>query len=458
VLIITAHLLLFPEARWTGDEYDLLAKGAGHFANYLARVSGWSPRPVSEAFVALYATLVEEFDRPLIMVPLCLCWGALAIAPLLAWRLARRPLGSGIAASLILLALLLLAAKPGEVFYWPGASLAYMPTLAVMAFVVVFGVGIGGWSAIGRAALTQRLALLVALLIGAGCSELGACFACALAAASVCLPRRELARATLAVLPPAILGLCILVSFATHRGQGSELMQPGSPTFRHLGASLFYTVQTYAREFIAGLPPGHATMDIVSENLRSVLAGLALRGLLLYGSVLSQHEDRREGFRVADLAPAAALLVVAFVSLLSAYYNFGIVCCERHETMRQDTFMLATLSVAALLRWPRQVQYRNIALLAAMIILADARLPGLRRDFAKMHEIIPAKASSWKSGRDPGPAMVMTVGPQTMVAGGGWFPPAGHYAIGPDGKVDAPDGGEIVKALTFFGKTDMVVR
>ncbi|MGH7212617.1 MAG: hypothetical protein ACREF1_14285, partial [Acetobacteraceae bacterium] len=456
-IVILAHLTLIPDARWTSDEFKLLARVPD--STYLARILGWSPRPFSEAFLIVYQQAVWTLRRPLVTPVLAVLWLLLLSAPMSAGLLCkgreRRAFGAVFDAC-ALLAVCLLAAKPGEMFYWPAGAAAYLPSLAAMLYVSVMAARVEGWSRVPASPLALRVGLLVWLLIGAASSEVGAAFALLLGALSCLTSGRRGWAAGWAWLPPMLLAVLALLIFDHYRGNGTDVMAPHSATLGHFATSFVASVPSYLAEFAHG--------EWVDGGAGVVLLCLGTRLLLLVGfrPVGNPAGRKSPAARAADLAPILALLGAGFVSVLAAYLKFGLVCCERHQTMRQDIFVLALYNVAVLMPLApaarRARRFGNVALAAALVVLMVMRYPEWLHDLGIVPEVTAAKTETWRSGLSAGREMTYYVGPQPQVAGGGWFPPAGRYVLTAQGTVRAADGGEIAAVAKFFGKRALDVR
>ncbi len=444
--IVLAHAVLLPGGRWQGDEYGGLAAYHAQGLSFLRyRLLNWSPRPVSELLIWLYATVVYACRAPLIAPALGVGWAILVGAAIAG--LCRR--GEGLVwTGLIVAAVLagfLLGHPIGEMFYWPMGALAYLPALAGVtcaAFLVVRGLD-------GAAAGRGRLGCLAALLLATGSAEVGAMV-------TVCVcgligltdlpawrnvrrrPGRLVAHAVWWAVPLAA-AVGILVLLLGGRAGASIEAQNGAIA-HHLIPSLLAGLAGFGRLLIAPDAPA----PTVAWWLPVVFLGLA-------------GAWRQSGAAAAParhlLALAAGLLIAAYGSLASAAYQFGAPCCQRHDSFRACLVVLALTVLAALaarLRgWRRVPAAAGPALLLLGLLppLLD-RLPAWRADVRQQGAVIAIRRANWAAGAAPGPAMVLRMAPAPHVVNDGNLPVRG--------RIDRAAGEVpwfVAGVLDFFGKS-----
>ncbi len=456
--IILAHLGLIDAGAWQGDEWFNLALLRQLGTLFLrSRILTWSPRPVSEALVYLYARLVDATGRPLIGGFLGLEWTLLGLAAASLVPGPRQGRGARILLALAVLAMFLLGHQVAEVFFWPMGAAAYMTALACLTWLAMLIVG-------GRHRTPRgRLACAAAMTLAAGSAEVGAmaagCLALLLAAAELArasAPRILVARLLLLAIPLAaalsVLGLILHGRAAAGVALGAE---PG--TLHALGPSLLAATTQFARETLA--------LDAYPTGWPGLLEGLAAKLALFAGlrwccaAGLPQRARGPEAWMLA-----AALLAAAFLSVAAALWQFGIVCCQRHDTVRQCLDVLALLALAAFAAPARPSPRAALAgpaclLLAAAIALAHpgpqgARIPALLVDWRNHAAMMRARRAAWTSGHTPGPDMLFPLPPRGLVVGElDW--PAGSYAL-----AAGPGPGMtwyLQGILMFFGKQRLVV-
>jgi hypothetical protein len=446
VLLLFAHAGLIAGGQWQGDEWFNFAlfrtQGTGFLAN---RVLTWSPRPVSELLVFLYARAVDALHRPLITPVLALLWATLAAcaATLIpgpvrdpAAPAAAHVAGAGAvdqprrARGLIVLAVLaffLLGHQVAEMFYWPMGAAAYMAAIAALALLVMLVLR-GRHLSRGGAVLAAA-----AMVVAAGSAEVGAM---AVGGATLLLGaaqlRRHPARAALLLVPLAA-ALLVLVLILHGRAAAGVALGPETATIHALWPSLRAAAAQFAHETLAldAYPDGWPGLAIGAATKLALF--LALRALCRAGLAGSATP-------CAHLwALAAALLAASFLSIAAALWQFGLVCCQRHDSFRQCLDVLVLLLLAALAaRASRRRVARSTARLpdprrdvtigSAWLLLALAlalshrgplmrRLPSLQADYRHLPALVAARNRTWASADTPGPDMVFHGPPQGFVVG-----------------------------------------
>jgi hypothetical protein len=424
---------------WTGDEYLMFRWSHGaHWSYWLERMSGWAPRPVSEALLALYGQAIDWMRLPLIAPFLAVTWALLLAGGLMARR--------GVLPVLLLLSAFLLVDRPGEAYFWPVAAAAYLPTLAGMLFVVL--VAEEGWSGVAELSLGWRVALAVALLITAGSSELGIAAVLALGGLSLAswlLTGRPGRTEIWITLPAMLLGVGLAAVLLGGRGQFQEAMWPQSPYLHHPLASLLASLPLFVREVAGYSHDGQYPMHLT--------LGLPIKAALLLG-FCAVTPRRRRSVRPADFVLPAALVLAAWSTSVFALLQFGVQCCERQQTMRQDFLVLAFYAFACLVPLPARWQRGGVGLLAAALLALSAlRLPGLAHDLRAVRDAARAEQQTWADGLQPGETMTVWDVPGNKVVNPGVILPPGliRLGIGPD------PGLQQERLLHFFGKTSALV-
>ncbi len=412
--VIAAFAALLPRARWQGDEYIVFAAlRDGGWDFFLHWYLTWSPRLVSNVLYAAYGAAVLALHRPLAGSCMAVAWAGLACACLIpAWRAGAHRL-SRVLAGLGLMALFLVGHSVTEVFYWPAAGLSYVPTLA--GAVWLFWLLLDGLSTRVR----RHAAAGLALFIVAGSSEVGIFASLSIGVCVGCAQSGAPWRQWLWLLPGVALALVDLV-FVLHWRVGTIEVGGADPRVLHHGAAaLLRAVPAFVSDL--GRP------DMPDGTASSLPLSITSRILIFLGA-------RRIGSTRAAgrLLPAfgAALLLAAFISLASGYFQFGRLCCARHDTMRA---CFITLAVAAFgTARPRSGPDAGAAAWAAAVVLLFVpAAPALLADYRSMHGAISARAQTWASGASSGDTMVFLVEPPgRLIAGCGFTP--GFASASPD--------------------------
>ena len=399
---VLAHALLLPAGVWS-DEYAVIPGLAEDGWRGLAyRLGHWSPRPIAETMYAGYAHAVRWAGAPLIAPVLALLWTALVLGLAEWWRGAGDGRTARQLVSLALLATFLLGHGVSEAFFWPAGALAYLPALAALGLlltVLLRGHSANGW----RAA--------ACLLIVAGSCEVGAMFVVAFAALSVPIAGEARRRASwLGWGCPLVLALTVLWLLGTTRAAGGgETLLATSATIHRPLSSIVAAAPPFVHGLLGGADwVGLKPLDVASRLLlllgfRCCLAGAALpwpavRPLLVF---------------------AIAALAAAYGSVAAAQYQFGVLCCSRHETTRQALYAMGAVAIAALSL--RAVPGRPRTALGATLLLLGLLPAAVPRAAAVWHDarLIPAvaaaRSATWASGQAPGEAMQFTLPPETRV-------------------------------------------
>ena len=479
--IILAHALLIPMGSWRVDEYhDFgLFRDRG-WSYFVERLLTWSPRPLSETLVGLYFLAEQGLRRQLLVPFLAVMWAPLLIGPLLFLRQVRTR-GQGLAGAVIatsVLALFLLGHPVAEMLYWPMGAVAYATTLAAIA-AIAFQVAAGLWDRPGG----RRWGVVFALC-AAGSAELGAIFAIYIAIAMIALHLTDRvgtrSEARLWLLP-LLLGIAVMLLLALGRGRLEEhvIYRGMEPNLRHLGhplASLHRALSTYAREIVvlSGTEKGLAAFA-----LGFVVKALAFTGFL--GCLVCLGYDRpgwnQPGRASSDQTspdqtrldrPQRPLLVAAilslqatiFTSIAGSYYKFGLVCCERHDTVRQCMIVLTLMAGAALAaaylppRRPKLLTAGPGALLLALalLILTIQRAPDLAAAYQARPTIVAIRHDNWNAGTAPGGWMTFLMAPLPPIVQGMAPPERGIFRQSPD----TPWLWDLV--MTFFRKTTIELK
>jgi hypothetical protein len=154
----------------------------------------------------------------------------------------------------------------------------------------------------------------------------------------------------------------------------------------------------------------------------------------------------------------AALCGTALLSMAGAYYQFGVLCCERHESYRQALYLLATVGVAGLLprfrpsgAWLGRVP-ASALLAAACAVKSPPRIPALLAEYRLAPAQMSARQALFASGSNPhNDTLDMVLAPPGPLLQAYHIVP-GTYSMTPVPPwfVQGP--------MLFFGKTRMVAR
>ena len=438
------HVAMLPQGQWHDEFYTFSFLRARGLRGALTRLVNWGPRPFSELLILIYWHAVRASGGPLMSGVLGASWAMMWAGLLAALRPWRRPgRGARWALALGLPALFLMAGPVAELWYWPVGALAYMPALGAAGYVTLVLAGPGA------TARRDWVWLAVALGVGAWSVEVGMFLAVVLAPLLAVSLWRTDRRSAVIMLVPLVAGLLVAAGLAHGRtAQANEMVDAG--TFHRIWPSLRAGWPVFA----AGLT---GWGDDGSPHLAGMRA-LAVRGLLLLGAWA--------GLRLAWPAPVSrvrlAMVIVALgsaalLSVVGAFYQFGVLCCERHEAYRQAIYLLMIVAAAGLL--PRAGQVLGRAGLAAPGLLAGAvlvacpgRVADLRAEYrlAKVQEA--ADEAMFRSGADASSDTldVLLAPPGPLLEGSHTMP--GDYSVAgnPPWYVKGP--------MMYFAKARMRVR
>ncbi|MBR0679373.1 hypothetical protein GXW74_02650 [Roseomonas eburnea] len=447
-VVLAAHAALLPLGAWFPDEYIQFAQHQRFGWRQVAeRMFGWSPRPISELLLFGYSSAVAWLDRPGVAWILAATWaGGIAIL-LLAGRLAR----IGIVLPLAMAAAVLLVARPGEMWYWPAAALAYVPALAGLcaAAVLLAGPRRGG---------RVDAAICASLLLAAGSVELGAIAALLLCAGQFLrhglgrwIPQIAPEQGAWVWIPPLALAGGIMVGLVANRvGAALEVFAP-SGTVGETWLSLAAATRHLA-DILGGVPADPDLPADLRWGIPVKLAFLAGFWALLPPGPVSMSA------RLTCLTGAAAMLATTFASMVLAYRQFGMLCCERHETFRQGLLVVAAMLLAASLARPPAAFRRSAAMLAlagAFAALFWMRVPALRHDLALRPRAAEVRAANWAAGRAATDSMRFVAEPAGRITRG-WALEPGVYRR-EDRSMSLPPGmtWHAFAVMLFFDKLEL---
>jgi hypothetical protein len=456
--IFVAYAGLIPLGQWQADEFNYFASlQQGLLPAFLARLQ-WSPRPVAELLLGAYGTAANHAHRPLTALLLAPLWTALLLSALAVPLHEYRRRVSIYLATIALLAGFLTGGPIFEVFYWPAAAVAYLPTLSATLWLVLLTLGGGSSSP------SMRRAILACLIIAALTSEVGAIFVACYCAmqAGVAILLRLSRRQTLVTwhlqlgwILPGILAVGVLLASASNRLIVVEESTVASASLNHPAASALFAARRLLEEilgFAAGVP-----------RASSALAGFLASLLLAMGFALlwSRASSGNRYVRREALIIVAALVVAAWVSLAASYYHFGHAGGQRYETLRRCWMLLVFAAIAVIACGSERC--RPICLrmqawrLGPIFLLAGVLLPWhaspLLREYSGYHTTTACVAQTFKSGFASGPAMIFLVPRFGGVLTPATLAPGSYSPSAPHTEYDFA-----AYILRYFSKQLMVVR
>ncbi len=421
--ILAAHAALLPEAHWHGDDFICAAYARDGHLRYLwqARIGSWSPRPLSETMFYVFGRVAAARRQPFTVPFLLLLWSLLFASTLITLR--RGPAaGARILAGLATSCLFLLGHPVAELFFWPAGAVAYLTTLAAASLALFLLVDNR------TAGLAGTFALSASLAACAASSESGALAAIplSLVLAATLPPRR---RAPLLLLPSLLVAGFVFAVLAHHRLVSAEAASRTQPL----------------RQLLASLRPVPRTLlgDLGSIWPAKLCFFLGLRWT---GPL---HPRARP--RASLVGFAAALVLASGASIVAGQFQFASSCCERHDSLRQCWLVLA-LAALSFASASRFLPGRGAAMLTLAGLRGRApRIPAMRGDFGRRHEIVAVDRANWRAGRAPGRSMIFRLPPPAALAGGIGIPP-GQFTEPALGSWTAHG------VMHFFGKDAISIR
>jgi hypothetical protein len=458
--LLVALLGLIGLGQWQFDEYvDLTGYRQSAWHHVLYRLQ-WSPRPISELLLALYGMAVNHTHRQLTGPFLGALWCLFIIAGLFtafsedpARHRASR--WNKALAGLALLCYFPLQSDSTELFYWPAGAVAYLPTLA--ASLLLFWQALTGALAAGRGRKIACFCLLVAV----GCSEAGAVlaitFAFALFLANLfgAMQKRE-GRGPLVSSwwwIPGCFAAAILVFVRFNRGSKPEgVIFRNSLTFGHPLASLREGSRQLVGDFLAlhvhTIPPAGVHLAPVSLILLAVGVALCCTSAQAKPTASPRHL----------ISLSIAFVAASYFTIVAADWHLGMLCCERHETLRQCWIAMSVagigLSVVTRIgrtRLPRWTQFNFVSVLPLLLAFGGIWQHGaLWTQYQNYSAIRKEKVANALSGYETGrSSMTMHLPPV-----GGFLsfqePPIGDYKR--DGSISFPN-----EILLYYQKQFLAV-
>jgi hypothetical protein len=422
---IALHFGLVNLGHWAIDEFLVIRSYRGSdWTAFADRLMEWSPRPISEALLWAYASLVNWQHKPSIGVFLGLLWLTLLSAPLIPFLQirkafsedSRRPLLFVFLFAFTPIAFFLPGHSLGELFYWPVGAAAYLITLSAVT-LCFFQLALN---------LTEdpagRLIASLALIFAAGASETGAFFALVFCGLSLLALAIDTFRGTFSqrkilwCLVPALVGVSVFGLLVQNRLR-SQQAAITTAEYHSLYPSLKAAFgQTLKECLVAGQ----------RLSSRGLLLGLLLKVCYFIGiryCWLSSGMKRPR--RQALIVFALSIIATTYFSLAASYYGYGISTNDRHHELRQCLIILLITTVALLschyhaatLDIRQSEWLGGIFVFITLLLVVPQRLGALKHDYKIYSVCIENRSKSWNSGLSDGDTMIWFSTPQCQVAG-----------------------------------------
>jgi hypothetical protein len=446
--ILTLHLGLLTRGAWNGDEYAAISQYRDQGVAYLwFRFWSWSPRPLSEALIWLYAFAVVSSRQPLIVPALIGFWLLMivAVCPAL-FRCRRDTFALRALSAAAILAFIVLGHDVAAVLYWPFGTVAYAPVIAALLFLLFY---LANEDTRGKAG---GIAVALALVGAAWCSEIGALLTLIFAAMVVgylIWYRRTTGAQLIWWALPMLAAMIVMVMIAdNHRTSYWMLPDGDANLYHHTFASLAAATLRVPQEF--------AALDGETFDRPNLVRGIAVKLLFFVGMHFCWSAGDRVAQRSQPWLPmlAVSILITMVAILAGSFQEYGTSCCDRHAFMRQAFGWIATAAIAIWIppliapanRW--RLVIAPLALVIAAGILIRPRAHDLREDYRYFDDPARARARTMESGWSDGPTMTMYLPYSDQL-----FPsqiPGGFY--------DASDAWWVPGILRYFHKGSVEIR
>ena len=435
VAIVAAYAGLISAGHWQ-DEYSSFTSFREHgWEGLYLRIVNWSPRPFSELLLFVYSRISDSLEAPLITEALAFLWMFLAtsifVVPLVLRRVFsdNASLWQTLVLGAALFCLLLVGHPVAEYFYWPQSSVAYIPATA--------GVLMAMWLLLlsDPRSARARWAFAGSLVIAALSAEVGAMLVfvfCSLAVGLAILQKVRFGASKLAgghlvlLCAPFVAAVFVLIMIRLARLENQNEIF-GDPGVAHrMLPSLKNALSTFVRESLS--------VDGMGASVSSLFMGFATKALFALASYATFRTIRRRQVSAEVYQQWIGLLGLAcistvFLTLAAAYYQFGLVCCQRHGTFRQGLVFIGLMSIAGyvalrrssdlLSRYQQPAQAGAVvALILAVAIPLSISARDVLEDYRGFAKRLKIAALNWKSGiADTQTASYITL-PQGRIVGG----------------------------------------
>jgi hypothetical protein len=342
-ILLLGYAGLLGTSTWRPDEYDTLARYRTEGTHFLwHRIIAWSPRPFSELLIYFYAKLVNTTKLQLTPLIMGMVWFGLFFSIGMGIHITQKtriPIGIRALPVTLPIILTLCIAKTGEVFYWPFGSMAYMPTISAILLMLTLLI----WGSIQEHALPWGISASIL----ATSSEMGAFFVILLFALLTLsgINRRQTTGHfdfewtwIKPLVPSALMAICVLVLLSIGRLGNPDEAKMGSGVSHDIAAVLIAAIPETARQIL-----GKSETDwqgIAPYFLIKILLGLFIFHLMRLNPFNRQKCNAILSFSLASIATIG-------LSEIGAFYQFGVSCCERHDTVRHFLSYIGVISFSA---------------------------------------------------------------------------------------------------------------
>jgi len=330
ILIISFYINLINIGHWQ-DEYRAINLFHNwNWKNLSIWILSWSPRPISELFIFIYANIVQISNKTFITEFLALSWtimiSCVIIYPFIISNNSHlKKITLLISSSM--LCLFLLGNQTGELFYWPQAAIAYIPVLSIITMTF--------WSILLINNEVTRLKLLGGIgVIAILSAEVGAfyfTFFYLIYFLTEQLSKKNNQQRQLykwGILP--IISLIIVYSLILHGRYESKTELFGDINVaHHIIPSIISSIYDFPKELF--LSPNQSDL---ASSLKSVSSKLLLIISLFFLFREINNSSKIKNNKKLTISFSLSCFITSFFIIFASYYQFGTICCERHYSFR----------------------------------------------------------------------------------------------------------------------------
>lgn len=424
------YLALIPIGHWQ-DEYYTFNDIITLNHHFISRIVHWSPRPVSESLIFLYAEIVRVSHRQMISEALAVMWITLIFGLLSPVFRYQKQSGNTLPSSCILFppalfCLFLTCSPPAEFFYWPVSSFAYMPVLAAASFIL------GSCLFPVENKKSSQCFIPLILTLSSLCSECGALFTILFCCCHALPNWKEFIRPAspkynLIWFLPVLSSLLILYALSKGRfGSSGEISNP--LIAHHIFRALSAGCTQFFSEIITPYPDGWGQGT-------GHFYGALLSKILFFWSIYFIFNPENTDRTTHRSCSALFLLGLSCLSCalsiaIASFYEFGMEGSPRHVTLRQCLIYIGLAALAAsLAAWRskkpslRTSYYPVLLLLGAVVVPFSWNINALVQNYKIYGVLYTIHNNNWQSGLRRSESMIFINTPNAPITGSLQLPP-----------------------------------
>ncbi len=380
IFILICAIILFPSifltnfSSWSSDEYvqaSEIYRNMGLLGLW-QRLSGWSPRPLSDSVLFIYYRIVDNTKQLWVGKFLYILWGLLFFSLFTGFKSLfinttdekARKTDEGIQIersnniyikfilplllSSVVFIYFLFIEKPSQIFYWPAGAAPYILTLAAIVLTICHLLIISNNDRISN---LDALNLVFFGILAAWSSEVGAVYTILLSLGIMLLliafnikfvnkllplpPWNKSSKIKVITAISTLLTLSFVVIFILKKNRigTPELNSVSSSIDGNLNASFLAALKRIISEtFLL-----NNTSFVINSTLLSLFYALFIKISLLLVIILIFFRGQLLISKYQRFIAGVLILILQinnFVMLVGVYYQFGELCCDRHLHLR----------------------------------------------------------------------------------------------------------------------------